>query len=285
MMEVATRETLPRASDRLQLGRSGLSVSPICLGITGSSDTVLVAFDAGINFFFLTGDLHWPKYEGLRRGLAQLLSRGPFVRDEIVVGVVSYLEEPLFGHLQFHEVIESVPGLKRVDVLIAGAVSSPQSLESRLVSLQNARQAGRAGSRAIGASFHQRVCALLSLNQDWLDINYIRYNPIHNRAVKDFFPYVLTDSAALVFNFKSTFPAVTAERFDELGLDEHTWRPRVTDYYRFALTHRGLDGVLCRLSNPREVEELVSALAEKPLTPEEMEYMVALSSARVRTNP
>src|SRR5581483_8130992 len=122
-MEVMTRGSLPKASDRLRLGKGGLSVSPICLGITGSGDTVLAAFDAGINFFFVSADLHWPLYEHLRRGLAQLLARGPAVRDEIVVGVVSYLEEPLFKYLQFQEVLDAIPGLKRVDLLIAGAVS------------------------------------------------------------------------------------------------------------------------------------------------------------------
>jgi hypothetical protein len=281
MTEAARRDILPKASDRLKLGTSGLSVSPICLGIAGSADTVVAAFDAGINFFFVSGDLHWPRYDGLRRGLAQLLSRGPSVRDEIVVGVVSYLEEPLFHYLQFHEVIESIPGLKKVDLLIAGAVSSPDSFKSRLVSLREARLAGHVGCRAIGASFHHRGCALLSLNHDCLDINYIRYNTAHNRAVEDFFPYVRSDRTPLIFSFRSTFPIVTAVRFRQLGLDSRSWQPKVTDYYRFVLTHRHLDGVLCRLSCPREVEELVTAFDDKPLTADELAYMVRLSTGAI----
>jgi hypothetical protein len=265
-MEVMTRGSLPKPSDRLPLGKSGLSVSPICLGITGSADTVLAAFDAGINFFFVSADLHWPLYEHLRRGLAQLLARSPSVRDEIVVGVVSYLEEPLFKHLQFQEVLDAIPGLKRVDLLIAGAVSSPESLQARHGSLQEARQAGHVGCRAIGASFHQRSCALLSLHQDSLDIHYMRFNAIHNRALKDFFPYVPPERSALIFNFKSTFPR-------EVRNDSVRRLPKATDYYRFGLTQRHLDGVLCRLASPREVEELVAALDDKPLTADEMDSM------------
>src|SRR5438105_15757078 len=31
-------------------------------------DTVLRAFDRGMNFFFVTADMHWPYYEGMRQG-------------------------------------------------------------------------------------------------------------------------------------------------------------------------------------------------------------------------
>ncbi len=69
-------KTLPRLNDRYPLGKSGLRVSPVCIGITGTPEIIPTAFDAGINFFFLTADLHWPLYEGLQRGLESLLSRG-----------------------------------------------------------------------------------------------------------------------------------------------------------------------------------------------------------------
>ncbi len=58
--------TLPRLTDRVVLGDS-LLVSPICLGAVARPDVVLAAWEAGINFFFLTADMHWPMYEPLRR--------------------------------------------------------------------------------------------------------------------------------------------------------------------------------------------------------------------------
>ena len=70
---------------------------------------MLAAFDAGINFFFLSVDMHWPLCEGMRRGLEALLARGGGVRDEIVGGVVSYLEQPLFQAFRVHEVIDAAP--------------------------------------------------------------------------------------------------------------------------------------------------------------------------------
>jgi len=62
-------------------------------------------------FFFVTEDLHWPLCEGLRRGLGKLLAVTRARRNELVVAVVSYLENPLFGALQFHEAIADVAGL------------------------------------------------------------------------------------------------------------------------------------------------------------------------------
>src|SRR5215469_14434904 len=64
-----SRQMLPRLTDRLVLGDEGLSVSPFCLGMVRSPDAVSAAFDAGINFFFLSADMHWPLYEPLRLGL------------------------------------------------------------------------------------------------------------------------------------------------------------------------------------------------------------------------
>jgi hypothetical protein len=285
MSNPGARPTLPRAGDRLPLGGSGLSVSPICLGMTMSPDTVLAAYDAGINFFFLTADMHWPLYDGLRRGLERLLSRGPSVRDEIVVGVVSYLDQPLFQYLQFQEVIDAVAGLKRVDLLIAGAVPDENNLAARSDALRAARDAGHDGARAIGASFHHRPAALLSLNADCLDINYIRYNSGHIGARQDIFPHLRPDRAALLFNFKSTMSYVRPEQMRRMGLNGEDWPPRLTDYYRFVLSNPNIDGMLCSLDSPRQVDELVATLGEMPLTPHEEAYMIRLSQGVNQPRP
>jgi hypothetical protein len=277
MLQPAIRPTLPQARDRLRLGRSGLAVSPICLGITESPATVLAAYDAGVNFFFLTADLHWPLYEGLRRGLEQLLARGPAVRDEIVVGVVSYLEQPMFQNLPFQEVLDAVAGLKRVDLLLAGAVADDNSFRARLPVLQGARAARHVGARAIGASFHHRPSAVGSLTDNCLDINYIRYNSAHTGARQDLFPHLRPDRTALLFNFKSAQFRVTPERFRQLGLNGNYWFPQVTDYYRFVLTNPNIDGVLCSPASPRQVEDLLAALADRPLTRQEEAYLTWLS--------
>ncbi len=152
-------------------------MSPVCLGMVPQPETVLAAFDAGINFFFLSADLHWPLYEGTRRGLEALLARGGGVRDEIVGGVVSYLEQPLFQSFHVREVIDAVAGLERVDLIVAGTVSSSASFYSRLEPMTAARDVKFRGAQAIGASFHSRRLAVTASTFDLLDILYVRYNP------------------------------------------------------------------------------------------------------------
>jgi hypothetical protein len=278
LTEARRRERLPKPTDRLPLGLSGLSVSPLCIGITMEPETIPAAFDAGVNFFFLTADLHWPLYEGVRRGLELLFARSTAVRDQVVVGVVSYLDQPLFQALQFHEVIDSVPGLGRVDLLIAGAVANEQSFADRFRSIQNARMASHCGSRAIGASFHDRRSALLSLNYNCLDLTYIRYNTAHPGAALDVFPYLRRDRLGLIFNFKSILSAVTREHLRQLGYTGDVWLPKIPDYYRFVLTNPFIDGILCSPASPGQLSELVTALEERPLTVAEEQYMIWLSS-------
>lgn len=276
---VDTRARLRGLTDRLTLGGSGLSVSPVCLGLVGSPDIVPAAFDAGINFFFLTADLHWPLYEQLRLGLRGLFARGHGIRDRVVVGVVSYLDEPMFQHLQFNEVIDAVPGLERVDVLIAGAIPSAQSFGDRLPALYRARAAGYLGARSIGASFHDRATALTSLTHEAVDVHFIRYNTGHPSARHEIFPYLLPDRSSRIFNFTSTFSRVTPERFRELGLDARRyWLPKPADYYRFVLTSGHVDGLLCAPRHVDHIGALADALAEGGLTQEEEQYMTWLSS-------
>jgi len=94
------RRELPKLTDRLPL-RDGLEVSPVCVGIVGDPDVVPAAFEAGINFFFVTADMHWPLYEGVREGLRRLLKSNPAARDSLVVGVVAYVTQPEFCWVPF----------------------------------------------------------------------------------------------------------------------------------------------------------------------------------------
>jgi hypothetical protein len=271
------RPVLPKPSDRLPMGGSGLAVSPFCLGLTATPETVIAAYESGINFFFITGDLHWPLYDGLRQGLARLLKDNPSRRQELVVGVVSYLDNPLFGALQFHEVIGEIPGLQYVDLLIAGGVPSETSFYSRLDSLAAAKRRSHNGARAIGATFHQRTLALLADYYDLLDISFIRYNAAHPGARRDLFPFLRQGRKCPVFNFKSVMAQVPRDTFDSLGLPSGYWCPDACDYYRFVLSRPEIDGVLCAPQSPEELRGLVRSMDRGPVSREEEEYMTWLS--------
>jgi predicted aldo/keto reductase-like oxidoreductase len=279
------RTKLPQFTDRLVLGHQGLRVSPYCLGWVHSADTIVAAFDAGINFFFITTDLHWPGYEATRRGVRELLARGPEIRDQIVVAAVCYQTRPIFCSTPFRELLDEMPGLGRLDVLIAGAVYADER-GKRLPVYQEHRDAGFLGARAIGMTFHDRPAALAAIPGRRVDIAFVRYNADHPGAAKDLFPYVhravrgLPDAACagatrtLLFSFKSTFGYVPPAEMDGMGLHGSVyWHPEITDHYRFVLSRPEIDGVLMGPKTPAELQGIAEALARGPLTDKEQAYL------------
>jgi hypothetical protein len=280
-MSTRARDRLPQPTDRLPLGASGLEVSPICLGLVEDPDTIAAAFSAGINFFFLTADMHWPLYEPARRGLARLLARHP--RDSIVVAVVSYVAQPEFLWVPFQEVRDAVAGLERIDVTIAGGAYGHE-IDGRLATFARHRDLRHVGARAIGASFHDREAARRVIADDKIEIAFARYSPLHPGASDDLFPHVGVhgdDRQTLLFNFKTTTGYLASDaHYAALGIDHEYWRPRITDYYRFALAEPALDGILCALPGPRAVDELVEALAAGPLDDEGRQYLRDLGALK-----
>ena len=272
-----TRTRLPRFTDRLALGREGLAVSPFCPGIVRMPETIGAAFDAGINFFFLTADMHWPYYEAARRGLQQLLARGNGIRNRIVVAAVCYPTQPDFCYGPFQEVLDAIPGLDRLDVLIAGGVYAGE-FAARLPVYQRHRRTRFLGARAIGATFHDRQEARKAVTDDLVDVAFVRYNPGHAGAREDLFPHLAQPTPTLLFGFKSTFAYVPPQQMAELGLPGDVyWHPEVTDHYRFALSRPELDGLLIGPATPKEVAALADALKKGPLDEEEEAYLMQVA--------
>lgn len=269
------RVALPRTTDRIAVGETGLSISPICVGYVRDPDTISAAFDAGINFFFLSGDLHWPIYEAARQGLAALLKRGRRVRDRIVVAVASYVAQPEFAYGPFSEVLEAVPRLGHIDMIVIGGAYG-SDFPARRNTHRDQVHRDAFGARALGASFHDRAMALRAINDAQVDLAFIRYNPVHPGARTDLFPAV-QPSPARIFNFKSTTGYRKPRELGALGIGPELWRPRPTDYYRFALSCPAIDGILCALRHSRQVAALSRALASPPLDPDEERYLIELS--------
>ena len=270
------RSNFPLLTDRLRLGSAGLDVSPICIGMVGQPETVPAAFDAGINFFFVTADMHWPYYGQLRRGLSMLFERGGGIRDQVVVACVSYVAQAEFCSMPFQEVVQNVPGLDRLDVLVAGG-SYDNELERRLPIYLGHRQRRFVGASGIGASFHDRSAGVRGARDGVLDVCFVRYNAAHPGAREDLFPHV-ADRRALLYNFKTMSGYVAAPRLSALGLGDDDWHPVATDHYRFALSAPELDGILCSPQTPAEVEALARALEQGPLDEEEQRYLMDLAA-------
>ena len=262
------RTTLPRPGDRLAI--ADLNVSPFCVGMVADPDTIGAAFDAGINFFFVSADMHWPLYEATRVGLARLLARVP--RDQIVVAAAAYVTQREFCSEPFREVLAAVPGLRVLDVLVAGGAYETELAERLPVYIDHRRQ-GFAGARAIGVSFHDRRAAAAAINGGELDVAFVRYNAAHPGAQRDVFPLLEATRRTRVLGFTST-----GGHHRVTGIDPDVWIPDITDHYRFALSRVGLDGLLCSPTEPRHIAELVAAIERGPLSLEEEEHMVELAA-------
>jgi hypothetical protein len=273
------RDALPMLTDRLPLGAAGLEVSPFCLGMVTDRRMVPAAFDAGINFFFVTADMHWPVYEETRRGLAMLLERGGGVRDRIVIAAASYVTQPVFCGGTFLELLAAVPALERLDLLVAGGAAAGELLlrRERYLALPYAHALGH---RALGASFHERATALTAIEQRLADLVFLRYNPEHPGARDEVFARLRGAPATrpLVYNFRSMIPAIDAARARTLGLSDDHWIPDPSDYYRFALSPPEVRGILGSVNRPCELDALVAALARGPLDDDEQAYLIQLAA-------
>jgi hypothetical protein len=270
---------LPEFRDRITLGPNRVLVSPFCLGTT-TEETVVEAHARGVNFFFITADMHWPLYEGTRRGIAALLRKG-VPRDELVVAAVSYVAQPEFCFAPFQEVIEAIPGLGHIDVAVMGGCYQDNMLTRQGIYDEH-RRAKFCGIRAIGASFHGRDVASQMANTSLIDIGYVRYNPEHAGAELDLFPALAADHRPL-YNFKSTMGYMAEEAMHALGVPKEKWRPEATDYYRFALTNEAITGILFAAQSTSEIRKLEDALKRGPLDEEERAYLkdlAALASGR-----
>lgn len=274
----ACRTKLPLPTDRLRLGDSELQVSPFCLGMipNGSPETVLAAFDVGINCFFVSVDLHWPLYASLREGVAQLLRRGGGIRDEVVIVATSYMSRANLLRMPFQELLDCVPELERLDVLAIGSCYANDPLERR-AALNQHRKTGFAGSRASGASFHDRAMVAPTCNDAEVDVAFVRYNARHAGARTEVFPKLAT-TPTLLYGFKSMSGFVSEDQLARIAsLPEGVWKPTATDHYRFALSSPQLDGILCSPQSPAEVIALANAMGEAPLDEEEQEHMIDLA--------
>ena len=265
---------LTALTDRFALGSSGLQVSPVCLGMVAHPEIVSAAYRAGINFFFLSADMHWPLYEPLREGLRQLLRSSSQVREQIVVAVVSYVTQPEFSWAPFQEALQAVPELGHLDVAVIGGTYPTDFLVRREQYL--AQRPGQ--MRALGATFHDRNTVVTAVNQGLVDVAFVRYNSAHDGAETDVFPRLHGDRVSKLFGFKSVTGYVGPERLTELGLPKDNWRPTPTDHYRFALRPPQVDGILCSFGAVEHVAALESALSRGSLSPEQAEYLKTLSA-------
>ncbi len=271
---IAGPAPLARFADRRRIG--ALAVSPFCLGLVTDARMIPAAFDAGINFFFVSADLHWPLYGPWRDGMRALLCRG--VRDQLVVAAASYMVHPQFVAGPFHELLHFLPELEHIDILVAGGCYHADATErlTALAELRTSRHNRGLGAHAVAATFHQRAAALSAVSDEALALAFVRHNARHPRGRRDLFPSLPPHPRAAVYAFKTTFGYDSRLR-DHAPLRDY-WIPDIADHYRWALSTDGVDGLLLSLNREPELRTLDDALARGRLSSDECDHVEALAS-------
>ncbi len=264
---MSPRTALPTLADRVRVGR--FEVSPYCVGGVDDADVIPAAFDAGCNFFFVSADMHWPRYSPSRKGLAALFARGTAVRDRVVVAAVSYVAQPEFAAGPICELIEDIPGMKRADITLAGGCYA-RDIDRRIPALTLASEFH--GASAHGATFHDRKAAARALSDDRLHVVFARFNALHRGARREILPKVTAETNPL-FLFTTAHGVRTREA---LGLPESNWIPTHTDHYKYALADDRVAGILCAPRRLSELEDLQRMVTEAPLSQPQLKYIDVL---------
>jgi aryl-alcohol dehydrogenase-like predicted oxidoreductase len=251
---------MTRFPERVLLGRSGLSVSP--LGVSGGygveKAALLKAFDQGVNYWY-----HGTRRSaGMRDAIIELVGAGH--REELVIVVQSYAR---FGWLVESSVARSLTSLRldSADVLLLGLFNrTPADRVMERVT----RMKEKGMFRHLAISAHRRPSFVTHAADPRFSILHIRYNAAHVGAEKDIFPHMPQEN-------RPGIVAYTATRWGGLlkaGRMPKGESPlRARDCYRFVLSNPDFNVCMTGPKNGAQLEEALCALEEGPLTPEENE--------------
>ena len=249
---------------RIQLGRSGLSVSKLGLGSSFDAPATAFreAFDRGVNYFY------WGSMRrgGMKSAIQEIASER---REDLVVVLQSYSR---VGGLLTHFAERGLRALKldHAEVLLLGWHNQAPSRRVIDAALE-LREKGRIGCIAL-STHHRRLLPTL-LDDEAYSIWHVRYNAVHRGAEREVFPCL----EGLDETKRPGLVTYTTTRWGDLCNPSKTpageRTPTGTDCYRFAISRPEVD--MC-LAGPNDVEQMKQALAaleQGPMDEEELAWM------------
>lgn len=242
------------------LGRTGMRVGRIGIGSSYGVPGAAIerAFhEYGVNY------LYWGSIR--RRGMRDAVrSLAPAHRERLVIALQSYDRSGVLMPLCMRRGLRAMR-IDYADVLILGwhnRAPTPRVLESAM-KLQE-----RGLVRFLALSGHHRpLFAEIAQAPGPFDIFMIRYNAAHPGAERDIFPHLPVEN-------RPGITAYTATRWGHL-LQAKRMPPgerplTASECYRFVLTNPSVDLCMAGPANPAQLDEALRALADGPLSDEEM---------------
>ncbi len=244
---------------RVELGRTGLQVSPLGLGASYgvSQEACLRAFDRGVNYWF------WGSAR--TAGMAQAIrALGPAHRDELVIVLQCYVRFPWLIGGSVERALSTLH-IDYADVLLLGWYDRAPGPRV-MAAVEDLR--GRGRFRHLALSTHRRSLIANLANEGRFDIYHVRYNAAHTGAERDVFPFLPKEKGPGIVAF-------TCTRWGDLlnpGKMPAGESPlSAADCYRFALSSAHVDVATCGPKNDDEMAQALGALDAGPLTDSELE--------------
>lgn len=220
------------------------------LGLAGQSiddaDAVLLAFTAGINYFFFYNS----ESENFLGGLKSLLATK---REQVLVTTGSESRDLKSLHHYLDSVRHDL-NIDQPDIFFLEYVSPADDIKQIQVVLDELRLWQNSGFvRYVGVTTHNRTIALEIIQRHQCDVLMHRYNMAHRKAEEQVLPEAQKANIPLV--------AFTCTRWGTLLQGHPYWQgklPTAADCYRYALNN---SAVRLALTAPKTKQELVENLS------------------------
>lgn len=210
-------------------------------------------YELGINTFLF----HY-RMRVLVEGLRRLVRAGR--RDHLVLIAEAGIPAGALVRRSWERHARAV-GTDVIDVFLLGWVQAGWYLTGRTwPAMLELRRSGRA--RAIGYSSHNRPLAARLAREYHPDVLMLRYNAAHRGVETDVFAG-LAEPRPGIIAYTATRWGMLMEPLPDAGFPQPM---TAGECYRFALSHRAVDVVLCAARSWPELTEDVAAVEAGPLT-------------------
>ena len=247
--------------ERVTLGRTGLSVSPIGIASSYGTNEAMVeeAVNRGVNYLYW-GALRTKK---MGRGIRNAVRRK---RDDIVIVAHTTTRSPSKLTKMVQKSLGQL-GVDRLDVLLLGWHNKKP--DARLIDhVSKLKQDGLIRFSAL--SGHDRHLFPELEKDKQIDIFHVRYNAAHRGAEKEILDHLPERNGPGVVSFTNT-------RWGSLmkpaNMPPTESPPSAADCYRFVLAHPKVHVTVCGPNSMEQLKEDLEALELGPMSEEELDRM------------
>jgi aryl-alcohol dehydrogenase-like predicted oxidoreductase len=251
------------AFERVQLGRTGFSVTRLGIGSSYGTDAAMVeeAVARGVNY------LYWGalRTKRMAEGIKTVVRRN---RDDLVIVVQTMARTVPSIDRVVHKSMKRL-GLDYIDVLLLGMGRYPQGPRSRLIEHANKLKDDDL-IRALAISSHHRLLFPELEKEKHFDIFHVRYNAAHRGAEEEVFSGLPRVGGPGIVSFTNTR---WGSLLNPAIMPPGEPPPAAADCYRFVLTHPHVHVAVCGPNSMAQLKEDLTALELGPMSEEEMQYM------------